>query len=256
MTEATRRENDATQSGSHFFWVGTLLRHRQVSDRYARVLLEGPELPKQIAAGQFVLLRAQEDPCLPRAFSILSTSVYGIELFVKSEGRVRKKLSHSPFDTVFEVRGPYGTPYSTKINLDRPYVLVGGGSGSAPLMHFQRQYPHLVAGTAYGFRTPDAQELLPEVPILIESEDGKSAAVHAAEIWRPGYGILACGPEPMLRLLAQRYRGQPDVYVSLEARIGCGIGTCLGCSIPTTLGPQRICREGPLFSIDELPWLT
>lgn len=123
-------------------------------------------------------------------------------------------------------------------------------------MHFQQQHPELVAGTAYGFRTPDAQELLPGVSILIESENGQSAAEKTAEIWRPGQGILACGPEPMLRVLARRYRGQPDVYVSLEARIGCGIGTCLGCSIPTTSGTQRICREGPLFSLEELPWLT
>jgi len=113
-----------------------------------------------------------------------------------------------------------------------------------------------VAGTAYGFRTADARQLLPGVPIQIEAEDGRSAAEQAADIWEPGLGILACGPEPMLRLLARRYRGQPDIYVSLEARIGCGIGTCLGCSIPTTAGPQRICHEGPLFALEELPWLT
>jgi len=256
VSGTTGSHDDATQNGSRFFWIGTVLRHRQVSDRYARVLLEGPALPTRIAAGQFVLLRAQEDPCLPRAFSVLSTSVYGIELFVKSEGRVRQKLSHSPFDTVFEVRGPYGTPYLNKIDLDRRYLLVGGGSGCAPLLHFQKQNPDLVAATAYGFRTADAQDLLPETSILVESADGRSAAEHAFEIWEPGMGIIACGPEPMLRLLARRYRGEPDIYVSLEARIGCGIGTCLGCNISTTSGSQRICREGPLFALEELPWLT
>ena len=169
---------------------------------------------------------------------------------------MREKLSHSPFDTVFEVRGPYGEPYAKKINRQRQYILVGGGSGCAPLMHFREQHPDLVAGTAYGFRTGDAGQLLPGIPIQIESDDEGSAAERAAEIWEPGLGILACGPEPMLRLLAQRYRSRPDIYVSLEARIGCGIGTCLGCSIPTTVGPQRICHEGPLFAVEELPWLT
>jgi dihydroorotate dehydrogenase electron transfer subunit len=207
-------------------------------------------------AGQFVLLRAQEDPCLPRAFSVLSTSVYGIELFVKSEGRVREKLSNSPFDTVFEVRGPYGTPYEHKIDLDRQYFLVGGGSGCAPLLNFQQQHPECVGQTAFGFRTPDAQELLPAATILDESANGVTAAERALDVWRPDLGVLACGPEPMLRLLARHFRGTPDVFVSLEARIGCGIGTCLGCSIPTTHGPQRICREGPLFALEELPWLT
>jgi len=255
VTTTTEPRDAAARNGSHFFWVGTVLRHRQVSERYARVLLEGSDLPTQIAAGQFVLLRAQEDPCLPRAFSVLSTSVYGIELFVKSEGRVREKLSYSPFDTVFEVRGPYGQPYMGKVSPGRRYVLVGGGSGCAPLMHFAEQHPDLVAATAYGFRTGDAGRLLPGTSIQIECEDGKSAAEFAADLWKPGLGIIACGPEPMLRLLAERYRGQPDIYVSLEARIGCGIGTCLGCSIPTRSGPQRICHEGPLFALEELPWL-
>ncbi|MBU1050665.1 dihydroorotate dehydrogenase electron transfer subunit, partial [Candidatus Bipolaricaulota bacterium] len=68
-------------------------------------------------------------------------------------------------------------------------------------------------------------------------------------------GIIACGPEPMLRLIAQQYRQEPFVFVSLEARIGCGVGTCLGCSIETSTGMQRICKEGPLFALEELPWL-
>ena len=256
MTTTTEANDAATRDGSRFFWHGTVLRHRQVSERYARVLLEGPKLPTHIAAGQFVLLRAQEDPCLPRAFSVLTTSIYGIELFVKSEGRVREKLSASPFETVFEVRGPYGQPYISKINPHRQYVLVGGGSGCTPLIHFAEQHPNLVAATVYGFRTGDAGRLLPGIPILAESEEDVTAAERAADLWKPGLGLLACGPEPMLRLLAQRHRGQPDVYVSLEARIGCGIGACLGCSISTTSGPQRVCRDGPLFALKELPWLT
>ena len=60
----------------------------------------------------------------------------------------------------------------------------------------------------------------------------------------------------MLRLLAASHWEEPDVYVSLEARVGCGIGTCLGCRVATVAGPKRICTEGPLFPLRELPWLT
>jgi len=185
----------------------------------------------------------------------MSGSDLGLELFVKTEGRVREKFATAPMGTVFEVRGPYGTPYIDKISQDRKYALVGGGSGAAPLLHFRRQYPHLVAGEVYGFRTEDACELLGEVSLTVESTTGLRAHEQLKSIWRPGMGILACGPEPMLRLLAQEYRAQPDVYVSLEARIGCGVGTCLGCSIPTRTGMQRICKDGPMFPLGDLPWL-
>jgi len=247
---------DATQKGSHIFWQRAQLIDRRTSDRYARVLLRGPGLPSDVAVGQFVLIRYSDDPCLPRAFSVMSGSDLGLELFIKTEGRVREKFATAPMGTVFEVRGPYGTPYASKISLDRKYVLVGGGSGAAPLLHFRRQYPHLIADEVYGFRTGDACDLLNEVTLTAESTTGLRAHEKLQSVWRSGMGIIACGPEPMLRLLAQQYRNEPDVYVSLEARIGCGVGTCLGCSIQTSTGMQRICKEGPLFALEELPWLT
>ncbi|MCK4570593.1 dihydroorotate dehydrogenase [Candidatus Bipolaricaulota bacterium] len=255
MEEKKLMNNGVTHSGSRFFWQQAQLIDRRTSERYARVLLRGPELPSDVAVGQFVLVRYSDDPCLPRAFSVMSSSDLGLELFVKTAGRVREKFRTAPMGTVFEVRGPYGTPYADKISLDRKYILVGGGSGAAPLLHFRRQYPNHVAGEVYGFRTEDACGLLNEIELTVESTTGLRAHEQLRSIWRPGLGILACGPEPMLRLLAQEYRQQPDVYVSLEARIGCGVGTCLGCSIHTSTGMQRICKEGPLFALEELPWL-
>jgi len=247
----------ATQHvGSRFFWNRAQLAYREVTARYAIVLLVGRNLPQGIRPGEFVLVRYTEDPCLPRAFSVLSSSREGIRLFVKTEGRVREKFSTSPLGTEFDVRGPYGTAYEDKVSMDRDYLLVGGGSGAAPLLYFHAAHPDRVAGTVYGFRTEDAQELLPESGLAIESLGAARADDEAHRVWKEGQGIIACGPEPMLRLLAQAYRGQPDIYVSLESRIGCGIGTCLGCSIETTRGMQRICTEGPLFSLEELPWLS
>lgn len=255
MKNGKAENRRATQSGSCFCWKPAQLIDRRTSTRYARVLLRGQGLPSDVAVGQFVLVRYSDDPCLPRAFSVMSGSDLGLELFIKTKGRVREKFATAPMGTVFEVRGPYGTPYAEKISLDRKYVLVGGGSGAAPLLHFRKRYPNHVAGEVYGFRTEDACDLLSEVELTVESTTGLQAHERLQAIWRPGLGILACGPEPMLRLLAQQYRDQPDVYVSLEARIGCGIGTCLGCSIRTSAGMQRICKEGPLFPIGELPWL-
>ena len=64
--------------------------------------------------------------------------------------------------------------------------------------------------------------------------------------------FYACGPMPMLSALCHSldYSGE----VSLEARMGCGFGICMGCSIETRQGPQRVCKEGPVFRKEELIW--
>lgn len=256
MEETTNEVQAATPSGSPFSWVKGHLVRRERSARYARLILEGRNLPTDIGAGQFVLVRYGEDPCLPRALSVLSARDGQLEFLVKSEGRVREKLSACPEGTAFDVRGPYGVPYASKISMERPYVLVAGGSGVAPMLCFADQYPESVAAGVYGFRTADACDVLPSVPLVIEEVTGQHATDRLRTVWEKGLGILACGPEAMLRILARDYRGEPDVYVSLEARVGCGIGTCLGCRIATSNGPRRICAEGPIFALEELPWLT
>ena len=135
------------------------------------------------------------------------------------------------------------------------YILVGGGSGAAPLLFFHQTHPELVDALVLGFRHSGADTLFPDLDLVVEAVSGKRAHDRLAELWRPGLGIIACGPEPMLRAIAAQHRGEPDIYVSLEARLGCGIGSCLGCSVPTTDGARRICRDGPLFACSELAWL-
>jgi len=178
-----------------------------------------------------------------------------LEFLVKLDGTLREALGRAAIGTEIMVRGPYGTPYANRIPRDRSFVLAGGGSGMAPLLHFAAAHPRHVAALAFGVRSRGVRELLPGVDLAVEEEDGETAQDRLQRCRRPGVGILACGPEPMLRGIARRYGNDPDTYVSLEARIGCGFGACQGCSIETSTGMQRICREGPLFACSEVPWL-
>ena len=59
----------------------------------------------------------------------------------------------------------------------------------------------------------------------------------------------ACGPQIMLKFLSQAFK---NGCVSLEARMGCGFGCCMGCSINTINGPKRVCKEGPVFEACEV----
>lgn len=66
------------------------------------------------------------------------------------------------------------------------------------------------------------------------------------------FPYACCGPLPMERALHKEMKS--NGLISLEARMGCGFGACMGCSIETKNGPKRICKDGPVFRSEELLW--
>ena len=64
--------------------------------------------------------------------------------------------------------------------------------------------------------------------------------------------FFSCGPLPMLKALTQSL--DIDGQISLEERMGCGFGICMGCSIQTASGAKRVCKEGPVFRKEEIIW--
>ena len=255
MKQDSSRSSTAAHEGPRLSVSTGSLDSRAVAGGYARIAIR---VDRRLAAprpGQFVLLRLPEGPALPRAFSVLAAGDGRLEFLLKADGTLREALGRAAIGTELLVRGPYGTPYADRISRGRRYVLAGGGSGVAPLLYFAAAHPELIEGVAFGFRHGDVRSLLPNVDFAAEDEHGETADVRLRDRWRSGLGVLACGPEPMLRTVARRYAEEPDAYVSLETRIGCGFGACQGCSIETRAGMQRVCREGPLFACSEVPWL-
>lgn len=252
--ESLRHEHTAQHGPSLLVRSGVIVEARR-GGGYVRLRVElaaGLSAPQP---GQFLMIRFPWGPALPRPFSTLSAKDGGIELLIKEDGLLREALAAAPSGAIVEVRGPYGVPYADRIDRDRQYVLVGGGSGVAPLLHFADSYPGLVAAMALGFRTSGARRLLPEADIAAEEETAETAEDRLRAVWRDGLGVIACGPEPLLAKVARAQRGNPAAYVSLETRLGCGFGSCLGCSIPTPAGLRRVCCDGPLFACSEVPWL-
>lgn len=256
MKTRTKAQLQTARTGPSFSVPKAVLIDRQRGEGYARVSLAGIEDAHVARPGQFIMIRRLGSKELPRAFSVLGADEDRIKLFVKLDGLLRELLGSAPLGTQFELRGPYGVPYEQRVDPQRSYVLVGGGSGAAPLLFLHERHPEFVDSLALGFRHSGADTLFPDLDLVVEKASGKRAHDRLAELWRSGLGIIACGPEPMLRAIARQYRDEPDVYVSLEARLACGIGSCLGCSIPTTRGTRRICRDGPLFACSELSWLS
>lgn len=139
-------------------------------------------------------------------------------------------------------------------------LLVGGGVGTPPLYGLckalvrQGKAPRVILGfnTAKEIFWQNEFESL-GVPVTVTTVDGSAGTrgfVTAAMGERESY-VCACGPGPMLRAV---YGACEHGQFSLEERMACGFGVCMGCSIQTASGPRRVCKDGPVFCREELLW--
>lgn len=141
-------------------------------------------------------------------------------------------------------------------------LLVGGGIGTAPLYLLARRLKERgVSPTVIlGFNT--ASEIIYEkefkalgLRTLVTTVDGSYGTpgfvTDALPLLASGYDYCyACGPMPMLRALAPKLAS--PAQFSLEERMGCGTGICMGCTCPQLTGTKRICKDGPVFRLDEI----
>ena len=138
-------------------------------------------------------------------------------------------------------------------------LLIGGGVGVPPLIYLAKQLraqgKHV--RVVMGFNTRQevfAEESFAALGCEVEvcTMDGSygQQGVVTDRIEKPAPYYYACGPMPMLRAIAKTVgtHGQ----MSMEERMGCGVGICVGCSIETKNGVKRVCKEGPVFNVDEL----
>ena len=207
-------------------------------------------------AGQFVELSVPGF-YLRRPISVADCADGVLTLLVKEVGEGTKKLRTVKSGDTVDALTCLGNGFDT--NAEKP-LLVGGGIGCAPLYKLAKDFvaAGVRATAVLGFRNAAevyyAEEFARFCDVVIATDDGSAGvrgnAVSAAE------GIdfdrfYACGPQVMLRAAAEKL-----VYgqVSLEARMGCGFGACMGCSIKTTKGYARVCKEGPVFEAEEVVW--
>jgi dihydroorotate dehydrogenase electron transfer subunit len=205
--------------------------------------------------GQFIMLGLSKDRMTLKPFSIMGKSDNKLELLIKIAGDFTRDLSNLKINDSVLLRGAYGVPYHKKIDQERKYVLIGGGSGIAPLIYFSSEFPFMVKETFYGSTTSDISKILDGVSVLDESLIGRNivdiAAESIAETDPGDIGIILCGPKEMMKYASQLFK-RFKIYVSLEERMGCGIGMCMGCPVKTIHGIKKVCKDGPIFDLEEV----
>ncbi len=234
--------------------------------------LAAPEISRGAKVGQFAMLRCGEgyDPLLPRALSFyrVRDTDHGREIGFLYEvvGRGTAWLSRlRPGDDV-PLFGPLGHGYAVKPG-SQNLLLVAGGIGVAPLVWLADEEAArgrnvtMLLGARNAAHLFPAELLSPEVELVTATDDGSAGHRGFVTDLLPQYAgwadqILACGPTPMFRSMAEVLRAaqyRKSCQVLLEERMACGTGICYSCAVETRRhGMKLICKDGPRFELRDV----
>ena len=210
-----------------------------------------------ILPGQFVNIRVQGQ-FLRRPISVCNIADGILTIIYKVVGVGTEAMSHLPVGTQLDVLTVLGNGYDLSKAGDEP-LLVGGGVGVPPMYMLARQLRELGKNVRVilGFNTQDEVFYEEEFRALgcdvtvttVDGSHGVKGFVTNALDGQQSY-YYTCGPLPMIKALIQAAGTNGEV--SMEERMGCGFGACMGCTIQTTQGPKRVCKEGPVFPAEIL----
>lgn len=210
-----------------------------------------------ILPGQFVNIRV-EGQFLRRPISVCNITDGVLTIIYKVVGVGTEAMSQLPIGTQLDVLTVLGNGYDLSKAGDNP-LLVGGGVGVPPMYMLARQLREAGKNVRVilGFNTKDEVFYEDEFRALgcdvtvttVDGSHGVKGFVTNALDGQQSY-YYTCGPLPMIKALLQAAGTNGEV--SMEERMGCGFGACMGCTIQTTQGPKRVCKEGPVFAAEEL----
>lgn len=209
-----------------------------VPGQFVEMLIPGYTLRKPFSVNDY------EDGILQIAYKIVGCATKHMTTIKKGE--------------VIDTLTCLGTGFDYS-NVKKP-IIIGGGIGIAPLYYLAKELMKAGHKTKIVLcaRTKDEIFFIEEFKklgeVILATDDGScgicgNALDAVLDIITEDSFYYSCGPEPMLKAIAKKYR---NGEVSLEAIMGCGFGACMGCSIPTRKGSQRVCKEGPVFKSEDV----
>lgn len=239
----------------------TVVDNRWIGTNTMMMILEGAT-ERFSAPGQFINI-AVPGFTLRRPISVCDIEGDYITVVYDVVGHGTEALSEMEAGRKLDILPALGNGFDMSKCGERP-VLLGGGVGCPPIYSLAKNLLSIdvLPTVVLGFNTDERMIMIEQfenldIPFYVATVDGSYGTqgfvtdVIAREALNPDY-FYACGPLPMLRALCT----QLDIpgQVSLEARMACGFGVCMCCSLETRRGPKRICKDGPVFDKEDLIW--
>ena len=229
-------------------------------------------LARQARPGQFISVYTQDKSVLlPRPISICETDAANgrLRIVYRVAGKGTVEFSGYEAGRRVDILGVLGNGFPLEKAEGKRVFLMGGGIGIPPMLALAKA----VEGAAsvdviVGYRDRElflAEDLARYAPVHIATEDGsvgtKGNVMNVIEEEKLEVDVIfACGPMPMLRAVKQ-YAAQKGIeaYISLEERMACGVGACLGCVVRTRetdhhshVNNARICTDGPVYAAEDV----
>ena len=239
--------------------IFTVLSNEKIAVNTFKTVLEG-DTSAITASGQFVNIKL-DGFYLRRPISVCDYDGESLTIIYKVVGKGTEYMAGLSKGDKLDILTGLGNGYDLTKSGNDP-LLIGGGAGVPPMYNLCRKL--LAEGkkptVIMGFNTSD--EIFYEeefkklgAEVIVATADGSKGVKGFVTDAMKGVSysyIYTCGPEPMLKAVynAAESGGQ----FSFEERMGCGFGACMGCSRKMKTGMKRICKDGPVFSYDEIAW--
>ena len=226
-----------------------------------------PEIASQAVPGQFVhmCIPGRDQPFLRRPFSLAGAdkATGKIDILYRVVGDGTRRFSELKAGDLIDCMGPLGGGFALR---GKKPLLIGGGMGIAPLVMLAKHLKTLPVALFLGARNKGEMfwpSYFPSVDgrLTVATDDGSiglkgNISQHLDEaLSEDAYdAIYTCGPKPMMEAVAREAKAR-NIFcqVSLEDRMGCGVGACLSCTFEATDGTRRkVCTDGPVFDALEV----
>lgn len=247
-----------------------LVRKEMLIDGIYKFSVKAPEIAQTARAGQFLEIKVSEtgEPFLRRPISIynIDKEAGEVEFIFQVKGRGTELLAERRIGDLIDIMGPLGFG-AFKVQEYKNVAIIGGGIGTYPLHELAKELKGKASLNVYlGFRDKSLVTCEKEFEsiglnkLVITTDDGSyKEKGYAIDFMKkdieenPVDMIFACGPLPMLKAIrAYAIENNIPCQISLEERMGCGIGACLGCAVKVISGAEprygHVCKEGPVFN--------
>lgn len=243
-----------------------LVKKEILKDDIIKFSVEAEEMADKIKPGQFIEIRVTDttEPFLRRPISIYNVDGNIVEFIFQVKGKGTEILARKEEGDLIDIIGPLGNGpflYEKYKNI----AIIGGGIGIFPLHELAKRAKETANVTTYlGFRNKDFVVLEDEYKnvsneLVITTDDGsygiKGFAINELKKDMEDKkfdAIFACGPLPMLKAVKEfAIENKVPCQISLEEKMGCGLGACLGCAVQVAgTDPAvyvHVCKAGPVF---------
>ena len=254
-------------------FTSTIISQEKIAENIYDLWVEAPMIAMSAEAGQFVNLYTRDrQQILPRPISICQLE--------QNKGHIRFVYRRGDYHTgthnisrlkpgdKLDMVGPLGKGFSLK---GKDALLIGGGMGVAPLLELAISLKETFGKKptcVLGYRSEPlflVEDFMKYTNLFIATEDGSAGDQGTAldvikNLQLEAEVIYACGPKPMLKAVKDlALEKDIKAYISLEERMGCGVGACLSCVCETVdvdehsrVKNARVCKEGPVFEAREV----